>query len=225
MLASTQQVTQSTAAKAQAPKEKRQKPSKEQGQKSTSSEAPAPINLSGSGQMATDPFNLESGLSIFRMTHQGSRNFSVKLLDQNGRPAGLDSLLANEIGPFEGSQAVQAKAGQYVLDIQADGPWTVTIEQPRPSTAPQTTSFSGNTKTATDFFELSQGLHKFTMTHQGSRNFSVKVLDKNGASAGLDSLLANEIGPFNGSKAFRASKDDIYLLQVDADGPWTIQVS
>jgi hypothetical protein len=41
----------------------------------------------------------------------------------------------------------------------------------------------------------------------------------------MDSLLANEIGAFDGSKAVRIPKDDIYLLQVDAAGPWTIQVS
>lgn len=64
------------------------------------------------------------------------------------------------------------------------------------------------------------------MTHQGSGNFSVTLLNKDGArGAGMDSLLANEIGAFDESKAVRIPKDDIYLLQVDADGPWTIQVS
>ncbi len=64
------------------------------------------------------------------------------------------------------------------------------------------------------------------MTHQEPGNFSVTLLNKDGArGAGMDSLLANEIGAFDGSKAVRIPKDDIYLLQVDADGPWTIQVS
>ena len=76
----------------------------------------------------------------------------------------------------------------------------------------------------TDFFELSQGLKTFSMTHQGSGHFSVHLLGKDGSRVGVDSLLANEVGSFDGSKAVRIPKEDIYLLQVEADGPWTIQV-
>jgi hypothetical protein len=61
------------------------------------------------------------------------------------------------------------------------------------------------------------------MTHQGDRNFIVNLLDKNGADAGRGALV-NEIGPFNGSKAIQIPQDDIYLLQVEASGPWTITV-
>jgi len=77
---------------------------------------------------------------------------------------------------------------------------------------------------ATDFFELSRGLKTFYMTHQGNGHFSVHLLNKDGAQVGMESLLANDVGPFDGSKAVRVSKDDVYLLQVDANGPWTIQV-
>lgn len=182
-------------------------------------EAPAPIDLSGNGQTATEPFRLESGLAIARMTYQGESNFIVGLLGGNGARAG--NSLANVIGSFQGSQAVQARAGEYLLDVQASGPWMITIEQPRPNTAPRTTSFNGVGKVATDFFQLSEGLNRVELTHQGSSNFIVKLLDKNGASVGMG--LVNEIGPFEGSKAVQIPKDDIYLLQVEADGPWAIQ--
>jgi len=193
---------------------------------------PEPIRLSGIGQTATDLFDLESGLAVFRMTHQGDGNFSATLLDEDGQRAGgtggLESLLVNEIGPFEGSHAVAVEAGRHVLDVQAGGPWTITIEQPRPSSAPQTTTFTGTSQSATDFFELSQGLKTFNMTHQGNGNFSVTLLDKNGRRAGgmggLESLLVNEIGSFDGSKAVRISEEGIYLLQVHADGSWSIQI-
>lgn len=170
---------------------------------------------------------MESGLAIFKLTHQGNGNFSGTLLDSNGqRAGGFDSLLVNVIGPFEGSKAVQTKAGQHVIDLKAGGPWTITIEQPRPSSAPKTASFEGNSHASMDLFELSSGLKTFKMTHQGQGNFSVTLLNKEGArGAGMDSLLANEIGAFDGSKAVRIPKDYIYLLQVNADGPWTIQVA
>ncbi len=190
-------------------------------QKSAKQELP-PINFSGGGRMATEPFDLESGLAIFRLTHQGDEYFSATLMEQNGHQAAArDSLLASIVGPFDGSKAIETRAGQHVLDVQARAPWTITIEQPRPSSAPQTTSFQGNSQTATDFFELSQGLKKFEMTHQEDGYFSVTLLNKDGQ---WDSLLASQVGPFDGSKAVRIPKNDVYLLQVETRGPWTIQV-
>jgi hypothetical protein len=184
---------------------------------------PEPIELSGAGAAATEPFQLESGLTIVGMTHQGSANFIVDLLDESGAsvaPMGV----ANVIGPFEGSQAVQVtQAGQHLLNVQADGAWGLRIEQPRPSDAPATTSFSGNTKTATELFRLSGGLHTVRMTHQGDANFIVDLLDENGASVTLMGLV-NEIGPFDGSQAVTVPEDGIYLLQVEANGPWTIEI-
>ena len=105
---------------------------KQEEKKAEPVEEPEPINLSGFGQQATAPFELESGLAVFRMTHQGGENFIVDLLDQSGSPVDIGGL-ANEIGPFEGSYAVQTRAGPHVLDVQASGPWTITIDQPRPS--------------------------------------------------------------------------------------------
>lgn len=89
---------------------------------------PEPISLSGSGQQATDPFQLEPGLAVVSMTHQGDANFIVDLLDENGTsvaPMGV----ANQIGPFEGSIAVQTSAGDHLLDVQANGPWTIEIKE------------------------------------------------------------------------------------------------
>src|SRR5215217_8953519 len=179
----------------------RQQPVQKTKQKASSSvETSAPIDLSGEGQVATEPFDLESGLALFKMSYQGERNFIVKLLDEDGGSLG-ETIIANEIGSFEGSNATQIKAaGQHLLDVQASGPWTITVEQPRPSSAPQTTSFSGNGKTTTDFFHLSGGLKRFNLTHQGSRNFIVELLDSNGAR--VDGLT-NVVGAFDGSKAVR----------------------
>jgi hypothetical protein len=59
------------------------------------------------------------------------------------------------------------------------------------------------------------------MTHRGQRNFIVRLLDRNGAPVG--GALANEIGPFDGSRVVQIPKDDIYLLQVQADGSWVVQ--
>ena len=71
-------------------------------------------------------------------------------------------------------------------------------------------------------FDLESGLAVFNFTHQGQRNFIVSLLDKNGKA--VDPVVANEIGNSTPSKAVRVPKDDIYLLNVTADGPWTAEI-
>ncbi len=60
------------------------------------------------------------------------------------------------------------------------------------------------------------------MTHQGEGNFIVELLDDEGSEVG--SSLMNEIGPIDASQAVQIPEDGSYLLNVDADGAWTIVV-
>jgi hypothetical protein len=109
-----------------APPEKDPSPEKES-QPEEEGRSSAGIALTGSGQTATEAFELESGLAVFRMTHQGNRNFIVYLLDQNGVRVGTS--LANEIGSFSGSKAIQIpRDGTYLLQVDADGPWTIQVD-------------------------------------------------------------------------------------------------
>jgi hypothetical protein len=183
---------------------------------------PAPITLSGSGPAATRLFRLEAGLTVIRMTHQGTSNFIVDFLDTNGNSVAFGSV-ASVIDPFQGSTPVQIPRGaDYLLDVQADGPWQIVVEQPRAASAPQTRRFSGDSQQATQLFALSAGFHRVHMTHQGDSNFIVDLLDENGESVTLG--LANEIGPFDGSRAVQVPVDGIYLFSVQANGPWTINI-
>ena len=71
---------------------------------------PEPIKLSGTGQQASSKFDLNQGLAIFEMTHDGQSNFAIQLLDNQGN---FVDLLVNEIGTFNGSK---------VLGIEEFGP-------------------------------------------------------------------------------------------------------
>jgi len=85
-----------------------------------------PFKISGVGQKATEKFTLKEGLAVFKMIHSGSHNFIVWLLDSEGNKI---EVLVNEIGPFDGSKAVKIpEDGVYLLDVNADGSWTVSIE-------------------------------------------------------------------------------------------------
>lgn len=180
---------------------------------------PEPIQLVGTGQQASADFPLVPGLAIARMTHGGTGHFGVRLLDAQGQ---LVDLLANNIGPFDGSKAFQIdQPGRFLLDISADGGWSMTITQPAPvdvSSAP--VSLSGHGQESTLFFGLIDGLHRFVMQHDGQGHFGVMLL---AADGGLVDLLANDIGPFDGSKAVGVGSG-VYLLNISADGNWNVSI-
>jgi len=181
---------------------------------------PESIALSGTGQEATSKFSLENGLSIFRMTHDGDSNFAIWLLDDKGNNV---DLLVNKIGEFDGSKAIGiSNDGIYLLDISADGGWTITIEQPRPPTAPSVPkTLKGKGQQVSELFYLDKGLARFEMTHDGDSNFAIWLLDDEGNNV---DLLVNKIGEFDGSKAVGISKGGIYLLDISADGNWEISI-
>lgn len=181
---------------------------------------PSPIKLSGTSQQASQTFSLENGLSVFKMTHTGTSNFAVVLMDSDGQRV---ELLVNEIGKFDGAKAVGiTKKGEYILDVSADGKWAITIEQPRPVTAESTPkTFTGTGQLVSPFIKLDKGLTTFKLKHAGKSNFAVILMDKSG---NREELLVNEIGDFDGSKAVGISRSGIYLLDISADGAWTASV-
>lgn len=182
---------------------------------------PQPITLSGQGSQATDFFELEEGLSIFEMSYQGRANFVVTLLNEQGREVGF--ALGNEIGSGKVSNPLRiARAGRYVLDVDSDGPWQITVRQPRPADVPEKTSFSGENNTATNLFSLSSGLKRVNATYDGGGNFVVTMLDSEGHET--EFALINEIGRGQYSTTMTVPQDGIYLFAVEADGPWSLQI-
>ncbi len=98
-------------------------------QPSSSPIAAEPLpRFTGKGHEASNLFSLSPGLYIFRLEHTGERNFIVDLVDERGRP--IENLV-NEIGPFSGSKAIQIqRAGKYLLNIDADGDWSISVSSP-----------------------------------------------------------------------------------------------
>ncbi len=180
---------------------------------------PSPITLSGSGQEASDIFELIEGVSIFELENTGTGHFGIWLMDDMGNKV---ELLVNEIGPFDGSKIVRIdRASEYILDVSAEGSWKVTIKQPRPTTAPETKSFSGRDQQYAGPFYLDSGLTKFKLKNTGSGHFGIWLLDSEGNKV---ELLVNEIGPFDGSKAVGLSISGIYYFDISAQGNWEISI-
>lgn len=202
------------------------------------------------GQLfATDPFGLEPGLAIVEMTHQGEGDFTVNLLsamqeetvttpeaiefseDQNGGShTELAAALVNDTGPGKFSRAAHIPVGgKHLLEVKADGPWTVKVEQPHPTSAPRTTSFNGERTTATPFFELSSGVKTVTMRDYGGEGFSFSLLDKYGSSAKSSKLDEGKSEAGSGWMAAWTTVDipeeGIYLLNIKSDGLWSIEIT
>jgi len=188
---------------------------------STKAASAVPQKLQGTGQKASPPISLNAGLTTFKMTHSGSSNFAVTILDKDAKTI---DLLANVIGRYNGSTAIRVPTnGQYTLNVDADGAWTIEVLQPGKTeqasavALPQT--FTGMGPLVTPLFTSGGGALRLTMKHSGKSNFAVTVLDSKGNP--ID-LAANVIGAFDGSKVVRLPSQDAYVLVVEADGPWTI---
>jgi hypothetical protein len=198
------------------------KPSEQQAAAEPQPGQPKPITLSGTQTSASKFFQLKSGLVVFKMTHQGKGPFWVDMLDDQGKQLGSSLTIKNGAVSVSTARHI-SREGRYILDVQADGPWNITIEQPRLTSAPQKRSFSGEKEAATSLFELSSGLKRISMTHKGrGGNFIVELLDEQGREMGFS--LANEIGPTNTATAVTIPHDGIYLFRVEATGPWTIRI-
>lgn len=195
---------------------------------------------------ATGPFDLEPGLAIVEMTHQGEGDFLVDLLpveeeDPSATPARLEFfgdgsgtssalILAKETGSVDTSRAVGIRtAGEHIFDVKATGPWTVRVEQPRPSGVPSPTTFSGDDDTATPLFQLSEGAKEITATNPAGGKLEVSLLDGEGNE--LKSLPEDESGQTEGmspttlSSTVDIPEAGVYVFDVRADSLWTVEIS
>ncbi len=93
------------------------------------------VKVAGVGKHSSDQFELRTGLYIVKTNHDGERNFIVQLLHDDGR---IESLFTNKIGRVSESNAYKIdKSGYYLIDITADGEWTITMEYQKPRTVNQ----------------------------------------------------------------------------------------
>jgi hypothetical protein len=185
--------------------------------------APKPVALSpqtinGRGKTATKAFTVADGIAVFRLQHRGQSNFIVDLLTSRGEEV---ANLVNEIGTFTGSTAEGLGAGRYLFKVEADGPWTIRIEQPRPTSGRGLpASASGRGPTLAGPFQGTGEGARFELSHQGEANFIVDTLDVDGQEV---ENLANEIGRFQGSTV-SGVPEGVFWLKVQADGRWTVVI-
>lgn len=96
---------------------------------------------------------------------------------------------------------------------------------PNPTATPrpdyETQSYSGNGQAVTDTVSIEGGLTTFAMSHDGDSNFQVELIDE--STGDTYEFLANEIGSWEADQPYYVPPGD-YVLEVEADGNWNIDV-
>ncbi len=203
---------------------------------SYTTENPLPLSFSGEGDTITDFFKLERHMLLFDIKYTGEGHFSTVIY---GTEDEYLDLVANEIGDanYEVYISLESElsyilsdfgiSGQdFFLEIQADGPWTISIEQPGFNEFNENfTSITGTGINASNAYYFDCGLHKINVKHWSvvEGHFSVVAYDITGDYV---DLVVNEIGNYEGSTILDIDKEGYYVFDISAsdDAYWTIYV-
>lgn len=178
----------------------------------------ASYSLSGSGNDVTESFETEGGLVVFDFDHDGSSNFQVQAINENGD----EEYLVNEIGTYDGQVALALPSGEWTLDVTADGSWSADVTQPR-----------FNEQDIEDLPEEASGEHAAwfgPFEFEGTTEVTFVIEDDSQASVWLAThqgeqvdLLHNEIGPYEGTALI--TDDGVGLIIIDTDSAeWRIEI-
>lgn len=186
----------------------------------TGADAIDSLTLSGDGSGITELFELKAGLVMFNSTHSGDENFITHLLDSDGETV---EYVTNEIGDYSGTSVGSIpEDGMYLLNVDADGDWTIEVSQPRPADGDDLPfTATGTVDDVVGPIYVTSGLHTFDMSHEGDSNFIVRLLNLDGEVA---EYLANEIGEVDMTQATGIDETGVYYLEVIADSDWEVTI-
>ncbi len=174
-----------------------------------------PQTFSGTGSEVVVLEPLGEGVFYATVTHDGPSNVALWSVDQNGQ--NID-LLVNEIGRYEGEVALNFGEDPAALRVEAGGAWTIDLvplgEAPRWD-GEGTHEDRGDSILIVD--GVADGLTPVTLTHDGESNFAIWAWGES-----YPDLIVNDIGVYEGTTLL---PDGSLVLQVDADGTWTISTN
>ena len=190
--------------------------------------------IRGTADVSTDTFDLSEGIAVFDISHDGTGEFSVDMLDSRGRS---EQLLVDTSGRYSGvvgagvnEDSVSGPApGAHSLSVEASGAWKIVISQPSWTSGDLAPiSLRGSGDDVAGPIELQAGRVEFTLVHDGTSAFIVDLVKTDGA---LVDNLANETGSFRETKRLgvragvaQGAEPGIYGLFVTADGRWSISM-
>jgi hypothetical protein len=174
--------------------------------------ANGPVRLQGSGSQVLSNVTTPWTLNRVTVVHDGQRYVGVKAFDVSGDY----ELLMNEIGSHTSSVLLINTAGSpLMLEIQADGNWSITFEPIGRNDG--SVYLSGRGSAVSEVFSTAGRVAEaYQVTHDGQRNFIVRLQCSDGSD-----LVVNEIGPVN-QQVVAQFEGSSCLWEVDADGAWSL---
>lgn len=172
--------------------------------------SPGAIVVEGAGQDVVN-VSLPFDRTRVTLTHNGGSNFIIwAYFPDNDR-----DLLVNEIGPYQGVRSIMG-AGDVMLEVKADGQWSMTFEPPGQDDA-LIDGLSGRGDFVSHvFYPIYTGPRAYSFTHDGGSNFIVTLE----CGSNWD-LVQNEIGPVNNKAVAWLSRGPCWW-NVRADGNWSL---
>lgn len=174
------------------------------------------LTFSGSNDQVTQPFSWDAGLMVVSWTSAGGL-LIVHLVDTNGETV---EYLISQYDEGPGSFAVNVDhTGQYMLEVDGDEPWTVTLSAALYSTT--STTFSGTNNQVTPAFYCTPGRLDAAWTVNDGI-FIVHLIDDNGETV---DYIASQYDKGPGSSVSSVKRAGYYMLTVEAGSPWTVALS
>jgi hypothetical protein len=133
--------------------------------------------------------------------------------------SGTENIFTNAIGQYSGETASLVDEGEYILDVDADGDWSITVRQPRAKSGESPpVSLSDSSNQVYGPFEF-EGTSVATGSHSGDSNFVVEVYPVNGI---FQTVVFNEIGTFDGETTFNFN--GVGYIAVQGNGEWSLSI-
>lgn len=172
----------------------------------------------GSGADETPTFDLDEGVLTGSFSHDGDGEFVVELTAAGG---GSDGVLVNTSGTTAGESIMAVEDGTYRLDVDADGAWSIDLEQPEVHADDLEDLPVDATGTGSAFVGpiWTDGDVRLEVTHDGDGAF---VVDGYGADGNRESIV-NKTGAFDNSRSYHSS--GTVWIDIEADGNWTLEVT
>lgn len=183
-------------------------------------EAPDPqdYTFEGTGSVTHSSVDLTRGLTVVEGSHDGDSNFQVRFLNEE---ANRYERFFDEPGEYDGTNAALLDLGTYLIDVVADGNWTLEVRQPRATEAEAASlprSLEGHVPDVIGPIAF-DGRHTAYGEHDGDSKFQVQIFPADGASS---EVVIDESGDYEGESTF--SHDGVGWIDVEADGPWSIEI-
>ncbi len=197
-------------------------------------DSPPDIVLTGEGGEGAyaGPIRLESGVAIIDMVHEGSGHFIIS-------GVGLrKAIFLNTVGKYNGQRLFSplCRKNDCSIYVEASGKWTITIKQPRWSSAPTPPFvFRGTRDSVVGPIRLEEGVTRISMSHEGSGKFmfsgapttSDMRLISGGGSRSVDVQVSKDGWQFSCRLCVRGSPIrkpgfGLYAVTVTTPGPWEV---